>query len=246
MPEETKPDETKPDADKGTAETPTLTQADLNRVVEQRLARLKRDHERQMNALRAALGVDESDGDLVEIIKGVREELRATSARGGDGDDRQDGELAKLHTRIEALEAEHKTAIENLNARTRDRLIDAEIRALIGRAGDKLTADAGLLLAPQLKTRLGVDPETFEVFPTDEKGERLLDKSAREVDTGTLLATMLDQFPSLVKAGGGGSGAQPGRGQMTDAVAAAVAATAGKTGRQAEETVVRALFGRRS
>jgi len=208
------------------AAVPTFTQADLDRVLAERLKRAETGHTKQLKALRDALGIDDN-ADLTGTIAELREQ--AAKAAQPPKPDKTAEAVAEVEKRMQAriakLESDSAARLADMTAKAHTTLIDAEVRTLLARVGDRITLDAAPLLDRVLRAQLAVDEETYRVIPVDAEGHPAMDDRLKPLGTGDVLETLLKQYPSLVRANvTGGSGATPGGRALPDKVSAAMAA----------------------
>lgn len=221
------------------AAEPTLTQADLDNAIKKRLDRESVKHDKR---LREALGID-ADADPYEALR----ELRERAARAPDPDDESDTR-SKLERQLETqrkqseakqVESEQKAAATQ--QRLRMRLIEASIGRAFAGVNDRLTADGALLLEPLLRARLAVDDETLDVIPVDENGDRVM-VNGKETEIGDVVTELLEKFPSVVKAPGGGGGSSARRTGTVSQIDALLRAHEAAPSRANAEAVVAAVL----
>ena len=220
---------------------PRFNQAELDGVVQKRLAREK---SKQEKALRDALGIGQDQDPLEAVTRLVQERGEADISLAKQGGDVSQVE-ARWKERLESVQTQASRARSEDRRRFEERLLDNEVRILLARLSDRLTADAGPLLAPQLKQRLRVDAESLTVVPVDDTGARAVDRSGAEVSTEDVMRGLLESYPSLIRAPGGGSGAHPGRSVGGSPVDQALSRAQSAPTRQNVETLVSAVLGRK-
>ena len=203
-------------------DAPRFTQAQLDEQIRRRLDREKAT---RTKALREALGID-GDADPMESLAALvaeRDELKTKVPPEKPAKAADDGRVRALEDRIAKQDAESKARITDLRKRFTDRLLDEAVRGLVATQGDRLSADGAVLLAPQIRARLQVDEETFAVVAVDQAGELALRDDGKPLPTGDVLTALMREFPSTVRAGGGGAGTHPSGPLVSDRVGAAIA-----------------------
>jgi hypothetical protein len=215
-----------PDETPETPPTPTFTQADVDRVLADRLKRAETAHNKQLKALRDDLGIDDI-ADLHETIATLRDQaVKATQPAKPDKVIEAVAEVERrMQARIAKIETDNAMKLADVALKAKATLIDAEVRTLLARVGERITADAGPLLDNVLRQQLAVDEDTYRVIPVDTEGHPATDDKLKPLGTGDVIENLLKQYPSLVRANvSGGSGATPGGRVLPDKVASAMAA----------------------
>ena len=199
-----------------------LTQADINKLIEDRIKRERGKHAKELGALREALGVEDEAASLTDAIAVLREqaaraaEADAKKTKGGD-------DVAVIERRwqdrVAKLEADSAAKAAEMRAKMHGVLLDSEIRALVTGATSRITEDAPLILDRLLRDHLVVDDETFRVRTVGEGGGPRLNDKMAEMAPRDVLDDLLKRHPSLVRAQTmGGGGAQPGARIVPDGI----------------------------
>jgi len=183
----------------------TFTQADIDRVVGERLARAEAQFatKHELDSLKAK--ASELDALRGEAAKKEQASKDAALVKSGD--------LDKLRTDYDERLRAKDTALETSQKLFEATLLDTSTQSAMAAVADQLHEGASETFAEKLRGRLGVtfDPETRRatVYPLGESGERAYDASGNPLTIDATVAGLLKAHPFLVKPAKGGSGSTP-------------------------------------
>lgn len=185
-----------------------FTQAEIDRIVQERIARAKEAERQRADEKLRKLGIDGLD---------KVDEYAAEQQRKREEQLAKEGKYEELYAaerkRAEELEQTYKQRLEAIQQREVDSRIERE---LIAAASSSVNPQQVVAL---LKSRVRYDADTQSTYVVDEHGNRLTDGSGGYVTTTKLVQDFLSQNPHFAPAAGGRGAGQPGTGRVTDQAA---------------------------